>query len=139
MVASVHVKIPPLAVGLDHKEVSTWLGRVVLKAKTVLQKEMPGSRGGRTYRRRGRYHVASAPGQFPAVDTGNLRARIETERRDWQAEIGTNVAYAKWLAPAAESGEGRGPKRLLFEASIERAIDETKAPADIVRWILGTR
>lgn len=139
MAATVHVKIPPLAVGLDHKQVSTWLGRVVLKAKTVLQKEMPGSRGGRTYRRRGRYHVASAPGQFPAVDTGNLRARIETERRDWQAEIGSNVEYVKWLAPADESGEGRGPKRLLFGAAIEKALDQTQAPPDIVRWMLGGR
>lgn len=59
----------------------------------------PGS--GRTYVRRGKVHVASAPGQPPAVDTGRLRSSylyaVGSEGGQDFVAIGTSVEYAPHL------------------------------------------
>ena len=44
---------------------------------------------GRVYKRRGGYHVASAPGQPPAPDTGNLR-------RNWNQRSYFSKGAGKW-------------------------------------------
>lgn len=49
------------------------------------------SRGGRVYRRAGRDHTASAPGDWPARDTGRLLGSIRTVVTRSQAEIGTTA------------------------------------------------
>lgn len=47
------------------------------------------------------FHVASAPGQPPAVDTGRLRSsytwQLGQDRKGPFVEVGTNVKYAPWL------------------------------------------
>lgn len=59
--------------------------------KTLLSQ--PGT--GRVYRRGGRVHQASAPGNPPAVDTGELRNSVGTEQQpDGSVEVGTRLAKA---------------------------------------------
>jgi len=76
------------------------LARRAIVVERAAKKSMS-SGGGRTYRRRGVTHVASAPGAAPAVDTGRLRASITYELgqdgRGLVARIGTNVKYAAYL------------------------------------------
>lgn len=58
-----------------------------------------GSHSGRTYRKNGRVHKASAPGEPPASDTGRLARRINT-RYDFKALIGSinvSVEYGPFL------------------------------------------
>lgn len=56
---------------------------------------------GRVYRRGKVLHRASAPGQPPAVDTGQLRAsythRLGEDAEGPYVEIGTNLKTAPWL------------------------------------------
>lgn len=69
-----------------------------------VQKTLSGKRSGRAYRvgKRG-VHIASAPGEAPAVLTGRLRQSIAWTKPTWpdqntvQSEIGTNVVYARRL------------------------------------------
>lgn len=56
---------------------------------------------GIAYKRRSVIHIASSPGNPPAVDTGRLRASI-THRLEWEAGgaaayVGTSVEYARHL------------------------------------------
>jgi HK97 gp10 family phage protein len=59
-----------------------------------------GSKSGRLYRRGGgRVHQASAPGESPASDTGNLVKNIisELERNNKTVYVVANTIYAFWL------------------------------------------
>jgi HK97 gp10 family phage protein len=58
-----------------------------------------GGRSGKTYRRRTISHQASAPGEFPKSDTGQLVSslffRIGADKLS--AFFGTKLAYGRWL------------------------------------------
>lgn len=75
---------------------------------------------GRTYRRRGAVHVASAPGEPPAVDSGRLRSSYlyATGREGGFAmvAIGTAVQYA----PHLEYGTRRMAARPHLRPAIDR-------------------
>jgi len=47
----------------------------------MVSRILDGQKTGRIYRRRGVEHQASAPGQSPASDTGNLAGSIEAEHK----------------------------------------------------------
>lgn len=76
------------------------IGQVVRKTafdlKEQVQTEMRGPKSGRKYRRGTGIHVASAPGEPPAVDLGQLINSIEiTMESDLTAIVGPqNVEYA---------------------------------------------
>lgn len=59
-----------------------------------------GTKSGRVYRRGGVTHQASAPGQYPASDTGRLLSSVQvvlpTASR-LEGEVGTNVMYGRFL------------------------------------------
>lgn len=63
------------------------------------QKIQGGSRGGRVYRRRSVTHQASAPGEFPKTDTGQLVGslffRVASDKLS--AVWGTALAYGRYL------------------------------------------
>lgn len=70
-------------------------------------------------------HVASAPGEPPAVDTGLLRKSLHHKRvRLWEWQVGTNVRYAahleagdrKFMAPAGKVIKAK------FQQLVERAV-----------------
>lgn len=97
----------------------------VNKVRALLS--IPGS--GRVYRRRGVTHVASAPGQPPAVDTGRLRSSytyaVGSEAGQDFVAIGTSVDYA----PPLEMGTRRmaprphlRPMALSLQGVISRIV-----------------
>lgn len=76
-----------------------------------------GARSGIEYRRRSVTHIASAPGEPPAPDTGNLANSIVEDIRTLEGEVGSTAAYGgfleegtasieprPWLAPSVEQG-----------------------------------
>ena len=76
-----------------------------------------GARSGIEYRRRSVIHIASAPGEPPAPDTGNLLNSVVEDIRTLEGEVGVTAAYGAfleegtatieprpWLAPSAEQG-----------------------------------
>lgn len=75
---------------------------------------------GRIYRRRGIAHQASAPGEAPASDTGNLvrNREIQLIPERYAARIRLMAAYAIHLE--------RGTIKMEPRPSISRALNETE-------------
>jgi hypothetical protein len=86
-------------------------------AVTTQQYAVTGIRGGAATGRVYGNHVASAPGQYPASDTGRLMASINTELTETTAIVGTNVAHG----PMLEFGTSRMAARPWLLPSFERA------------------
>lgn len=104
------------------------VGRIAKDARDFMRREMKRPKHGTKYRRKGRVHIASAPGEFPAVDTGALYKSIEFKHRKQTAEIGALAGprYAAYLeggtrvmlprpyvAPTQSRYERLGPPRLF--------------------------
>ena len=76
-----------------------------------------GAKTGRTYRRGNVTHIASAPGQYPASDTGRLAGSIKAIISGTTAIVGTNVAYG----PMLEFGTSRMAARPWLLPSFKAA------------------
>ena len=74
------------------KEVEQFIRRKALEIVNEAKRSMVGG---------GKPHVPSAPGEPPHVDTGRLRSSItfefESSRSQFEARVGTNVIYGKFL------------------------------------------
>lgn len=83
------------------KEIATVLDAVGTSIINGVKKQMRESKSGRTYKRGrfGRDHVASAPGEAPAVDTGRLINSSIYKSRVSPLEllVGSNVKYSEYL------------------------------------------
>lgn len=111
----------------------------VLKAVIFLtgavQKTLTGPRHGRVYviSKAGRVHIASAPGEPPAVLYGRLRQSIAWTDPVWEgftvtAEVGTNVEYARPLEfGSVTANGGRLLPRPYFEPTVQRTQHEIQA------------
>lgn len=75
---------------------------------------------GRTYRKKGGVlHVASAPGQPPAMDTGNLTNSISMQMiGPLQGRVNINAEYAAYLE--------YGTVRMAARPYLQPAIDQTR-------------
>lgn len=99
---------------------------------------------GRLYKRGGRVHRASAMGEYPASDTGNLARSISTELDQAfeagldeglgeGALVGEVMADAEYAIPLEYKPQGRGGRPFL-----RRAMDESRdAIQDIFRALRG--
>jgi phage gpG-like protein len=79
-----------------------------------------GPKSGATYRRGNVVHQASAPGQYPASDTGRLASGVRMElpsAGNMTGRVGTAVAYG----PMLEFGTSRMAARPWLMSSFERA------------------
>jgi phage gpG-like protein len=93
--------------------------RFVVKGSAHLQGELRASmaapKHGRLYGR----HRASAPGESPAVDSGNLITSIAiVSENSLEAKIGTPVEYAAYL----EHGTSRMAARPLWERTARKSL-----------------
>jgi HK97 gp10 family phage protein len=90
-------------------------------AEMVAKESMQGPKSGRLYKvsRTGKLHRASAPGQAPAIDTGNLVNSIQHEQVGSEdARVFTHVEYAPYL----EFGTARmAPRPFMTPAAIKSA------------------
>lgn len=79
-------------------------------------------KSGRAYRRgRQAIHIASAPGEAPAIDTGNLMGSINFGMQSpTMAEVTVNAEYAAYL----EFGTIRMAARPYVEPSLEKVRDQ---------------
>ncbi len=100
------------------KRLSGVVRKSALKVEREAKKSIQtGSKSGRTYTRKGRAHQASAAGEAPATDTGNLVNSIQTDMKpgaleatvtvaaDYAADLEYGIRTMKarpFMAPAAE-------------------------------------
>ena len=82
-------------------EISKALSATGTSIVNGVKKQMRQSKSGRRYKRGkiGRDHIASAPYEAPAVDTGNLinRSRYELKINNLHFAVGSNVKYSEYL------------------------------------------
>jgi phage gpG-like protein len=85
--------------------------------ESEVKKEMAAPKSGRRYRRGGGMHQASAPGEAPAVDLGQLINSIQIrDESDLTSVVGTNVEYAT----ALEYGTRKMAPRPVWRPVAER-------------------
>lgn len=102
-------------------------GAILLEAQ--VKHVLTGRRHGRPYRvsKTGRLHIASAPGEPPAVLYGRLRNSIAHTDPAWdrdtvESETGTNVRYARRLEHGGRDRRGVYiAPRPYFRPAIEQA------------------
>ncbi len=85
-----------------------------------LKAEMLEGKHGRSYRRgKESVHVASAPGEAPADDSGNLLSSIDVvERSSLERVVGTAVEYSNYL----EAGTSRMAPRPMWEKTAKDSL-----------------
>lgn len=83
-----------------------------------------GSKTGRTYKRYNptRTHRASAPGEAPASDTGNLVSNIMVQEKGDSIEVQSNAEYSKFLEYGTSKMEARPFLFPAYEMSREKIV-----------------
>ncbi len=110
-------------IGEDLKKKMT---AAVNAVRTETLKTLSGQRSGRVYRvpGTGRTYTASAPGQPPAVATGNLKQHIDTKivisENKIEGQVGTPVKYG----PMLEYGTSKMLPRPWLRPSFEKSEDK---------------
>ena len=87
---------------------------------------------GRIYRRGKIVHQASAPGEFPAGDTGRLQQSLTSVMAAdgpdvFRAETGANAPYATYLELGTSSMEPRPFLKPAYEETKAKNLDEIRA------------
>ena len=108
------------------------LGRAVMAGAFVLETKIKvsmsaSSHSGKMYAG----HRASAPGETPAVDTGNLVNSIKSELvsssdTDAWANVGTGVEYAEYLEFGTSRMEARPFMRPAYDENVEQITETVK-------------
>lgn len=114
------------------KVTTDWLRRVQRNATRIFRNGMlRGPHTGRIYARRGgRRHQASAPGEFPAKDTGRLVASLKGRSNPREATVGTNMHYAKYL----REGTRMMARRKMSDNAMQEGRRESGSPRGWVDW-----
>lgn len=76
--------------------------KAALMVERDVKKSFPKVGSGRVYSKgKGKFHIASMPGGVPAIDTGNLRASIQSKVQvrgiNVLGEVGSDMSYSLYL------------------------------------------
>lgn len=106
------------------KGVARAVAASALRIERELKTRITEPKSGRTYKRgRSGSHTASAPGEAPATDSGNLIGSIAVlTPSDLEARIGTPVKYALYL----EDGTSKMSPRPLWAVTRDDMIDDVE-------------
>lgn len=116
----------------DQRAVAFWLAKVAKNAERVFKAGMRGGHSGKIYYRRGKYHQASAPGEYPAVESGRLIASMRSHSTINEAQIGTNMPYSRWLRT--------GTRHMARRKMSDNALREGKIlSGSLGRWVKWQR
>lgn len=111
-------KLSKLENASDHMGKACLAGALVLESRIKIS--MQKSHGGRRYKRGGKQHVASAPGQAPAIDYGFLINSIQSTQEQNGASVWTNAEYA----PPLEFGTARMGARPFMRPGLDNNVAE---------------
>lgn len=99
------------------------VAQTAFAVEAEIKVSMAAAKSGKPYTRRGTTHQASAPGEAPAIDTGNLANSIQVDLHGLSAVIGTNAEYAE----ALEFGTVRMAPRPFLAPAMAKARPHFKA------------
>jgi hypothetical protein len=91
------------------------------ESEDAFKKGMQSKKHGKIYNRRGRRHQSSAPGEYPAIESGRLFASIDTRVDARSMEIGTSMFYSKWLRGGSRIMERRKMSDNALQEGVPRA------------------
>lgn len=105
--------------------------RMVQRYERIVQEKFREEKSGREYVRRSRIHVASAPGEAPAIDTGRLRQAVTHQitrvgLAAYEGVIGVALAAAKY-AKFLEFGTSRMEPRPVWLPSLMQLKTEIRS------------
>lgn len=82
----------------DKALIRRWMTSVAAESEKIFKAGMKGQHSGViAYRKGGGRFQRSAPGEYPAVDSGALIASMKSQSTQDSATVGTNKFYAKFL------------------------------------------
>ena len=110
------------------------LTKVINRLDKNIKQGMAARKSGRIYKRgKNRKHQASAPGEYPAVDTGRLRNSLgksePSSLDDLTAEIFTRISYAALLEEEKNRpfiSQGLEQTRPYFAETLEKEVNRVK-------------
>jgi phage gpG-like protein len=115
----------------DATKIRLFLDQVARLSTEKLRSGMARPGSGRVYRRRGRIHRASSPGQYPARETGRLAASIGSSVTSTSAEVGTRMSYAIYL----RKGTRKMARRKMSDSAMKEALPMARpALRQFARW-----
>lgn len=104
----------------DHVVTQSFLRRIASTAEAEFKQGIASPKHGRLYRRRGRSHRASAPGEFPAKDSGAHVATVSSRANTSEAVVGSGMFYARYL----RDGTRKMAKRKMSKEALRQAMDK---------------
>lgn len=117
---------------VDDAELHKWLTIIGEEAKKHFTKGVRSQHTGRVgYRKGGGRFIRSAPGEYPAEDSGRLLASTKMRVTRTTVVIGTDVFYAKFLTEGTRMMEKRKMYREALAEGIAAAADNLHVFA---RW-----
>lgn len=122
-----------IRVEADQRIVRRFLRSAADMAEAAFKAGMDGPHTGWLYRRRRGAHRASAPGEYPAKDSGALRRSIRSRVNADSATIGTSTGYAKYL----RTGTRRMRRRRMSDDALTEGVKRSRA--SLRGWIRWTR
>ena len=119
---SFSVEVSPGVIESLGRQASGTIKKLAFDIEGEMKRLMSLPKSGRFYKvsKRGALHQASAPGEAPAVDTGNLRAGIKTDEvTPILFEVRVAAEYASYLE--------YGTRRMLPRPYVAPAIETIKS------------
>lgn len=97
-----------------------YLRRIGASAEAEFKRGIASPKSGRIYRRTGgRRHQASAPGEYPAKDSGAHIATVGHKISGDEVVVGSGMFYAKFL----RYGTRKMARRLMSDTALNRAVE----------------
>lgn len=108
---------------VNQRKISAFLRDVGREAEKAFKRGMRSAKSGKLYTgRSGRKYRASAPGQYPARDTGDLEASIATTLTEHSVTIGTQKFYGKFL----REGTRYMARRKMSDAALTEGVQTAR-------------
>ena len=107
------------------KKIKPNVKRAMFRSTTLVQRKMienidGGSRSGRSYKRGTKIHTASAPGEFPKTDRGELVRSITTNIEDKNTVVVGQIIASADHAQALEFGTTKMKKRPFMQRTLDQ-------------------
>ena len=109
--------------------VLSFMERVATGAEDAFRSGMTGGHSGR----RGRVRQASAPGEYPASQTGALLGSIRSRANLRRVDVGTSAAHAVYL----RYGTRKMARRKMSDDALKEGIE--KARSSLTGWVEWNR
>lgn len=115
---------------LDPVAIPRFLRSVAKESKAAFVKGMNEPKTGRWYS--GKPRRSSAPGEYPAVQSGRLLKSAGTRVTSDSATVGTNTYYAKWL----REGTRRMQRRKMSTEALREGVEASRP---LLKGVIGFR